>query len=193
MLLITHLSSGYILNHYLSDKFGWINKKKTLVLFLISVIIPDIDGFFGANINNHRKTIFHAPLIYLFLLTIIFIWGTVRKNKTFKTFSLIFLCGSFVHFFLDWASSRTTGVWIFYPFSEKLYHLFPINSDIGNISLFPSKENSREYLNFIRFSLENKTVVFLELFILFWGITLFIFNKRKNKIVNSHSSKSIIL
>lgn len=141
MITVTHLGVGYVFSKTYCDLLGMQCGSEQLFtsVAMISSVLPDVDIFFGKKINEHRNTLFHTPFFWvgvIFLLTIVSI---VRKS--FWPYVIASSFGVFSHLFLDWFSGRTSGIRILYPFSRKMYSLFPLNPQKGNISFIPNRTN----------------------------------------------------
>jgi hypothetical protein len=161
MTPIAHLSAGYIVYRISELSFSEVPSNAVLGLSILGVFIPDIDGLFGNNMNNHRYTLFHAPLFWLSLVLLSPIFG-----PTVAVGMRIFSLGLLSHLLLDWVSARTCGVMLFYPFTKKPYSLFPLTPEMGAISTLPNKKQ----LHFWKFYLKNKFLVMTEGAIIFVGI-----------------------
>jgi len=179
MTFLAHLSSGYVI-YKLSEKKSknLLSKKLILTLSVLGAFAPDIDGFFGNQMNNHRNTVFHAPLFWFSLFLFTFALGMIFKKQKVKSIALIFLIGVFTHLILDWISSRTCGIRFFYPLSAKMYSLFPLKPEKGNIPVFPN----REQLRFWQFYLQNKILIAIEGLVILFGLSIFVLDQVKNKI-----------
>jgi membrane-bound metal-dependent hydrolase YbcI (DUF457 family) len=160
-----HIASGLIIFYFLKDRL------KFKYVFLVSMagsLIPDIDGFLGGQVNNHRYTVFHAPFVWLGL--ILFLGLFLFKSKKMRNYILVFALALFGHLFLDWFAGRTAGIQIFYPFSKKIYSFCSLEPEKGNIPILPNKE----HLDFLKFYLENKFLLFTEILLILVGFFVFI-------------------
>ncbi len=172
MTPFAHLASGY-----------WVYKIATITpgtgspillgLSLAGAMTSDIDGLFGKQMRDHRNTIFHAPSFWFLAFISIRTFAFLAGNENLALYVNAFFSGVFIHLFLDWFSGRTTGIRIFYPFSKKVYALFPIHPERGNIPVFPNKE----HFAFWKFYLENKFLVLTELLVTLSPIVLLIAKK----------------
>lgn len=167
MIFLTHLATGYLISQAIINKINSTGVDKGLLtsLAIAGAIAPDVDGLFGKQMRDHRKTPFHAPLAWAVLILMIYLLILLTNNTQLAIYLLVFAIGVFTHLFLDWFSSRTSGVWIFYPFSKKLYSLFPLDQSQGKVSIFPNRKNFQEYLKFVKFFFKNKFLVITELLI----------------------------
>lgn len=167
MLIPTHIATGYILSEAFINNFNLQGADSLLIttFTIVGSLIPDIDGLFGNKMKDHRKTPFHAPLIWFSLISIIYLVGLLTDNEKLMIYSMMFGLGIFFHLFLDWFSGRTTGIRIFYPFSKKQYSFFPHDPQKGSISMFPNGKNINKYLEFVKYYFENKLLVLAEILI----------------------------
>lgn len=181
-----HLAAGYLINRIFREK-EQINQKALLIISLIGSFAPDIDGFYGGMITGHR-TIFHTPLFWMGLTLLSYFYLRIKKKSNIMIYLAAFSLGAFGHIFLDWFSSRTAGIRVFYPFIYRDYSLFPLDPTQGHVAVWPS----REQLEFWRFYLENTFLVVIEISIIIVGIFLCvsdIIRKRTKKQVKDSSYK----
>ena len=176
MLIPSHISTGYILSEVFINNFHLPQTDKLLIatLTIAGSLAPDIDGLFGLQIKDHRKTVFHTPIFWSLLILIIGLVSFFIRNGLIIISVAAFGSGIFFHLFLDWFSSRTTGIRIFYPFSKKQYSLFPLKPKKGAVSIFPNKKNIREYRDFIKYFFKNKFLVFTEILIILIAVFIWI-------------------
>ena len=116
MLPFAHLASGYLVYASVAHSVE-VNSTPLLSAALAGALAPDIDGLFGAQIKDHKNTVFHAPLFWLCMCAIAFTAG----KGWFPIFIpplIVFFLSIFIHLFLDWMSARTSGIRVFYPFSN---------------------------------------------------------------------------
>lgn len=164
MTLPAHIASGYLLSKacYLSNINCFNNPTFTAVL-IVGALLPDVDGMFGAQIKDHRNTPFHAPLFWLVIFISTYTVNTVMlKNSQLNTYLIALNIGIFSHLFLDWLAGRTAGIRIFYPFSKKVYSLFPLNPEKGAVGMFSLKNQAA----FWKYYLENKFLVITEMLVI---------------------------
>ncbi len=149
MVPLTHLVVGYLFSKTYCEMLGIPcgSEQAFTAVTIISSVFPDIDIFFGKKINEHRNTIFHAPIFWISFTTILIIYCFF--NNSFLPYSVALGFGVFSHIFLDWFSGRTIGIRLFYPFSKKMYSLFPLNPAMGNVSFLPNKNDQEKYLKFL--------------------------------------------
>ncbi len=169
MTPIAHLSSGIWVYVLYASRFEY--NRPLLVASLLGSMAPDIDGLFGKKMKDHRRTIFHTPILWLFLFLISYL-VYILTNYAGMIYFNAFTFGALVHLFLDWISARTSGIMLFYPFSEKLYSLYPTNSEIGNVSVLPTKDT--KYKQFWLFYLKNKKLLFIEIIVILSPLLLII-------------------
>lgn len=160
MTPLAHLASGYWVY---KTAVGFSPGDTSLLLALGGAIAPDIDALFSTNLNVHRNTVFHAPLCWLVGLISIHFLSQILNISNLTLHSNIFFACVFIHLFLDWFSGRTAGIRILYPFSKKVYALFPIKPEKGNIPLIPTR---KKHLLFWKYYLENKFLVTVELLLI---------------------------
>lgn len=163
MLPIAHLSSGYLVYAAVSGTVEFDNPPLFGVA-LAGAMAPDIDGLFGAQMKDHKDTVFHAPLFWLGTFAIVYIAGQVLFPD-FSSYLIAFFLSTFVHLFLDWMSARTTGVRIFYPFSKKKYSLFPFQPEKGDVPVLPDRQHFGAWREFWKFYFSKKLLVIIELLI----------------------------
>jgi hypothetical protein len=169
----THIAAGYIVSKVLVNNLPETDISLITKFAVFGSLAPDVDGLFGKQVKDHRKTPFHAPLVWLLFLLITSLVAFFAGARQTLVFILAFSLGALSHLFLDWFSGRTTGIRIFYPFSKKQYSLFPIEPEKGAFSIFPIRKNLNKYLEFERYCLKNKFLVLAEIIIiltavLFW-------------------------
>ncbi len=172
MIFLAHLASGILLYYLLKKK---LKHSYLFYICLIGSLVPDLDALFGKQVNAHRYTVFHAPLFWLGLF--VFLMIIFLRNKKVKTCLSAFLLAVGSHLFFDWITGRTAGIQFFYPFSKKIYSLYPLHPEKGNISIWTSLEQ----MDFWRFYWENKLLVALEAGLIFGGLFLLLKEKFTNK------------
>ncbi len=173
MTPLAHISSGYLIYKLTAHPLG-VNDPTLLLISVIGANTPDIDSLFGNKMKDHRNTIFHSPLFWIFLYLLLFstdILGTSHLHML-----NLFTLGVLIHLSLDWVSARTSGIRLFYPFSKKLYSLFPTQPEKGDIPVFPNKKHKE----FWRFYLENKLLILFELIIITSPLFLLILSKLRS-------------
>lgn len=147
MTSFAHIASGYLI-YKLSESSVQIHADvPVLGLAIVGSLIPDIDGLFGNKLNNHRYTIFHAPLFWFSVVTLLYIVGVVLHSVVIQQGIGVFGVGVFIHLLLDWMSARTCGIMLWFPFSKKIYSLFP----------------GKKYASFWKFYCSNKSLITLEI------------------------------
>ena len=161
MTPFAHVASGYWVYKITAVSTPLIESSFLLGLSVVGALAPDVDGLFGKQMRDHRNTIFHAPLFWFLTFISMHIFTFLTHAENMALYINVFFFGVTIHLFLDWFSGRTTGIRIFYPFSKKVYALFPICPEKGNIPVLPNKE----HVTFWKFYLENKFLVFAELLI----------------------------
>ncbi|MDO8451746.1 MAG: metal-dependent hydrolase [bacterium] len=161
MTPFAHGASGYWVYKVVADTPSG-GSPLLFALCIAGALVPDVDGLFGKQMKDHRNTIFHAPSFWVFLFVVIRMFVFLVGNESIALYANAFFSGVFIHIFLDWFSGRTSGIRIFYPFSRKIYALFPIHPERGNIPVLPNKD----HLIFWKFYLENKFLVLTELLVI---------------------------
>lgn len=172
MTLPAHIASGYLLSKvcYLSN-INCLNNSTFTTVVIIGSLLPDIDGLAGAQIKDHRKTPFHAPFFWLVIFISTYtVNGLMLKNSQLNTYLIALNIGIFSHLLLDWFAGRTAGIRIFYPFSKKVYSLFPLNPKKGAVGMFSLKNQSA----FWKYYFENKFLLILEAIIIVSALFLFL-------------------
>lgn len=179
MLLPTHIAVGYVFSKTYCEVLGQNCGSESLftTIAIATSVLPDIDIFFGKKVNNHRNTIFHSPLFWLLLAFLLFLVIFFKRNYNLGIYTIAGSFGVFSHIFLDWFSGRTIGIRIFYPFSKKMYSLFALNPQIGNIPIIPSKKYIHKYIHWIEYYFKNAFLVITELTILIIFFIVIIFKR----------------
>lgn len=172
MLTPSHIATGCILSEVFINKFNLPQTDNLLIttIAITSSLAPDIDGLFGLPIKDHHKTVFHTPVFWGLLVFILCLVGFFVKNPLLVILITVFGSGVFIHLFSDWFSGRTAGIMIFYPFSKKQYSLFLLKPEIGDVSIFPNKNNIKKYYKFFKFYFKNKFLIFVEILIILIAI-----------------------
>ena len=181
MTLPAHISGGYLvikLVNKINPNLGY-DSSGLIIAAVVGAVFPDIDFFFFKYFKDHHNSIPHTPLFWLSAYIIVYLMGFFLKNQFIKSYSTALAIGIFVHLFLDWFNARAAGIRILYPFSEKMFSLFPINPEKGKVptSLFPFPK--KEYIEFYKFYAQNTFLLFTEISITVTGLLVWIFNKLK--------------
>jgi membrane-bound metal-dependent hydrolase YbcI (DUF457 family) len=176
VLTPTHIAAGYIVSEILirNSNLQGVNNPLITELTILGSLVPDIDGLFGKQLKDHRKTVFHAPLFWLLVMSTICLIIYFYTNKQGLIYYLAFSFGVLSHLFLDWFSGRTAGIRIFYPFSKKQYSLFTLDPTKGAVGVFPNKKNFHKYLVYVRFFCKNKFLVLAEIIIILTAVLFWI-------------------
>lgn len=180
MTLPAHIASGYLISKVYCNNLGLECKDPSLftTLTIVGSLLPDVDGLFGGYLKDHRNTPFHSPLFWLFILLISYAFGFLFKYLFIQNYIIALSIGAFFHLFLDWFSGRAAGIRIFYPFSKKVYSLFPLNPEKGKVSIIPTtKEDIKKYIEFVKFFFENRFLVATEITIILTAILVWWFEK----------------
>ncbi|MCL5435571.1 MAG: metal-dependent hydrolase [Patescibacteria group bacterium] len=77
---------------------------------------------------DHRKFISHAPFLHLFIAACGFGLASVFKSGDWQLYSLLYLVGTWTHFFFD---SFGYGIMWLWPFDRKLYSFFNVNKRLA--------------------------------------------------------------
>lgn len=181
MMLPAHISGGYLamnLVNKLNPNLG-IGSGGLLIAGMIGAVLPDVDFIFFKYVKDHHYSWPHSPLFWVAIYFVTFSIGVILKNQAVKNYSTALLIGVLTHLFLDWFNGRTGGIRIFYPFSEKVYSLFPLNPQKGEVSPLPFP--SKEWIEFFKFYSQNKFLLFSEISLTLSGFILGLFNLLKNK------------
>lgn len=176
MLIPTHIATGYILSEAYINNFNLREADSVLIttFTIAGSLVSDIDGLFGNQMKDHRKTPFHTPLIWLLSVLAILLFSFLTRNEKIMIYSMMFGLGVFLHLLLDWFGGRTTGIRIFYPFSQRQYSLFPHDPQKGAISMFPHRKNIKKYFKFVKFYFKNKILVTTEIIINLFAILVWV-------------------
>ena len=169
MIFLSHiLSSILILKvlHLINPSEFPVNSYSA-ILSIFFAILPDIDFFMSDKLHSHRKTMFHAPLSFV----IVFLAGLL-VNYLFGLFPFwilyLFIAQAVFHLASDIITARSCGIYVWYPFSEKEYTLFPLEKSYGDFH--PMKIASKEYRGFWKYYLKNKIMLGFELLVIVLGI-----------------------
>src|SRR3989344_1582441 len=170
-----HIAAGYIISKVAEINNLVSNENATLftACVLAGSTLPDIDAFFGKNLNEHRNTLFHAPIMWLVLLGCLYVVGVIFHQTSLKVTSTPLLIGILSHFFLDWYGARTSGVRLYYPFSTYKYSLFPLRYEKGNVPVFPSKKHMKSYAAFWSYYANNRFLLISEIAVIILGVIIF--------------------
>lgn len=179
MIVLTHAAVGYLFSKTYCDvlKMDCGSNSLFTAATIIASTVSDLDGLFGKKINQHRNTIFHTPLFWLGIVLVLFLISFLVRSLILQSYIVAISLGIFSHLFLDWFSGRTIGIRLFYPFSKKMYSLFPLRPKLGDIPLIPNKKYRDQYIRFIRFYFNNVFLAISELMIL--AITFYVLIFRK--------------
>lgn len=150
MTLPAHVAGGYLAFKAvttISPEFG-LNEPKIFLVTILGSILPDIDVFFYKEMKEHHNSLLHTPLFWIFIFILGYGVSLLTKNPSIKNITFALSFGVFSHFFLDWFSARRSGIRIFYPFSQKMYSLFPLNQGKWGspFTFFPKKEQVEFYV-----------------------------------------------
>ncbi len=168
MNLITHFLSGAILAYFAFPK-SWL----TLVLVFIFSILPDMDGFWTkALYKHHRRSVFHAPLFWIFIAGIAFLINYFF-NLIPNWIIYLFLSMILLHLLTDTITGRTAGVRYLYPFSKKEFTIYKRHPFEGDFKpLHPSERRLKHYL---RYYMQNQVLLAFEILVTIVGIIFLIF------------------
>lgn len=139
MIFPAHLVGGYLaikIANKINPNLGLLNNG-LIITGLVGSVLPDVDLFFFKNLKDHHNSWFHAPLFWVSVYATITIFSLITKNQTIMSYSTALIIGVLVHIFLDWFSARTTGIKFLYPFSEKMFSLYPLSPQKGEIQILP--------------------------------------------------------
>ena len=176
MLLPTHIASGYLIAQVYINNFNLEGVSSDLIttIAIVGSLVSDVDGLFGKQLKNHRKTPLHTPLIWLLFILIIFLIGFITDKRKMIAFSTVFIIGILFHLFLDWFGQRAAGIRIFYPLSKKQYSLFPLNPQKAAFSVFPNRNNIKKYREFVKFYFKNKFLIVTEILIILTAMLIWV-------------------
>lgn len=155
MFPFSHFFTGYIVGGLLVTSGLVELSGLNIVLFGVMSLLPDIDALWHSEINQHHKTVFHAPLSWVILSCLLSFYSL--------ELALIMLFTALVHIFTDYLTGRTIGIAFFYPFKGEEYSLYPVQKETASLNpVRPQKEMLQKHLSYY---LENKNLVVLELFL----------------------------
>lgn len=161
-MFLAHLPAGYILTKKLQKSH---KIEKYLALGLFASILPDLDIVWFYLVDNaqhlHHSYWIHIPFYWLLIGLIAFIAIKVAKRSELITPLIIFLCGIFLHLFLD-------------TFVGGIKWLYPISTESFFIAYVPAVYNYW-VLNFIF-----HWTFLLEVSIIFWSIWILISQRFKS-------------
>ena len=159
MTFFAHWSSGYLVYRLIKGRFGRFQSSYVLGAAVLGAMAPDIDVFFGLSIRQHHNTIFHTPVFWLGLM--VAGWLFLRRLAA-RRLLFLFTGTALLHLFLDWFGARAAGVRLFYPWTERVYSLYPLSPQQGEVPVFPKRGCWPLYLDYCRFYLKNKVLVVSE-------------------------------
>ena len=176
MQLITHTAVGYLIYKIINRQhtISGVNKSWLLISAIAGALSPDLDFFFFTYVSQHHNSPFHTPLFWAVVFTLAIIVILIIKKPSAIVYLKIFLMAVLSHLFLDWEGGRSTGIMIVWPFSEKMYSLFPLQPEKGMIPTVPGWQT----LAFFKFYLENKILVGMELLTIIAAVLVYIQSKR---------------
>ena len=123
MLPPGHIAASFLVGKIAGQFIPGLDQPQYLALTSFFGFVPDLDHFLAFAKSkkmiidekiNHHRFITHAPIFYVFLFILWFIFF-----PEFKLVAYTFLLGTFSHLLIDTFASDGT-VWL-YPFSKKLY------------------------------------------------------------------------
>lgn len=150
MTLPAHVAGGYLalkVTTNIVPGLGLTEPEMLLVTILGSVLM-DIDVFFYKEMRDHHNSLLHTPLFWVLIFILGYGIDWFTKNPSIKNITNALFISVFSHFLLDWFSARRSGIRIFYPFSQKMYSLFPLDQGKWGSSfrIFPKKEQVEFYI-----------------------------------------------
>lgn len=172
MTPIAHISGAYLAIKSvdkLRSNLG-LNEKSALITGVLTGLVIDIDVFFYSSLRYHHNSPLHTPLFWLVVVLLMYVVGIYRKNNKLKSLALSIFIGAYSHIFLDWISTRGAGMLLLYPFSNRIFSLFPLDPPKVNITLWESLTSDR----FIKFYLLNPFLVVAEILVFIAGLLLFV-------------------
>ena len=129
MFINSHIASGYIIGRSAKQDSKW------MTLLILSTIFPDIDGLWSNTVAGHHS-ILHTMIFWIVILGFGFVTGILLEKKNIQKMVIIIFCGVMLHLITDWFTSRTVGIKWLYPFSDKDYFLYSIDSSKGDIPIW---------------------------------------------------------
>ena len=174
MNTISHTFAGILVLKLLSVMFPDIFLM-TFPMMMLSIIfanLPDIDVLWSKKLNEHHKSILHAPIFWVSILFIGLVISQATNLISDAIILLFFIQGVF-HLFFDFIFGRTVGVPLFYPLSDKEYSLYPLRPKYSDFN--PWFSNTKKHFRYIRHYLKNETLVAFEFAIAFFGLLVLFF------------------
>jgi len=170
MFFITHIFSSVIVLYIFSLIVPSVQiNSTTIILSMIFAYLPDIDSIWAKKLNNHSKKLPHIPIFWVAVSLIGFI-AAILIPQLKSEIVLLLLVQTLAHLLFDYITARCAGLMLLYPFSEKEFHLFPLQHKKGGFYVF----DVSKYKNYLKFYAENKPLLLFEIVILFLGIIMLI-------------------
>ena len=154
MIPVSHALSGFIVLLPLVQTGVVEPSSFNIFLAVFFSVLPDIDGLWNPSLEEHHASLLHAPVFWIVLSSVFFVANLYNA-------AVLMLVSTLFHLFSDYLTALTTGVRLFYPFSEKDFHLFSLNSEPdGNFN--PSNPSKNQLNEFLGLYLNQKPVLVLE-------------------------------
>jgi len=168
-MIFSHFPAGYITAKITEKKF-WKNFSRREILWLYAVLLffsvfPDIDLFyfyFINGINGHHENITHSFFFYILIALSIYFFGMIKKSRFIRWISCSVILGAGSHLVLDSLFSCVKWIW-------------PIRSGVYGLPLITS------YFNILK-QYGISFYLFVELFIVFLAISIYVYEKLSKKI-----------
>ena len=142
MLPPGHITGGYLAALAAAKLFGQdipeLNSASFIAFGAFMGFAPDLDTFYkfheagrmydqekGMD-DSHRRYHSHAPLFYLAIAALLFMAGISARSTALQAFAVMFLVGSWSHFFLDTFESSGHGIRWLFPFTDRVFSFFPM-------------------------------------------------------------------
>lgn len=176
MTIPAHAAGGFLILQVI-DKinpgFG-LREPKILLAGVLGSILVDVDAFFYEELKDHHNSLLHTPLFWALVFILGHFWGSFTKNSSIINITFALSIGVFSHLFLDWFGARRSGIRIFYPFSERMYSLYPLDPGKWGSPwrLLPKREH-------LEFYLKNKFLFLTEVSIVLVGLYIWILERTK--------------
>ena len=168
MLTPSHTLSGVVLLKVLSVASPAIfpMSSEFILLSLVFANAPDFDTWFAKNLNDHENTPLHAPIFWILLGCVGFVFNQ------FIPLSILWLIvlQALFHLFNDYIFARTTGPMLFWPVSKKNYGIVGF---VRKYSRFHWSDWDG-WKSYLKYYCKNKIMLFGEIVLIIAGILILI-------------------
>lgn len=132
MLIPGHIAGGWLVTRQLTNSLGSLSgleRRRLLILGTIVGTLPDWDYIwyviqkgrlaFDSDFRHHTW-VTHTFPFYLIPAALLFLVGTIRKNRDLEHIATIFAASTSIHLILD-AIGTADGIMLLYPFSKRMF------------------------------------------------------------------------